>query len=94
MSNHLEEAGESYWQHFRYASLLGLRLMGIAVYIIAHAIFPSWKRFDNQVLPFIEQVKRELVVRQMRVVHHRLTKRLENRLRNNIVDDSIPTDDL
>lgn len=88
MSSHLEEAGETYWEHFRYAVGLGWRLGKASASIVIHAIFPDWKRFDNQVLPLIEQIKKELVVRQMNVVHHRLTKRVEKRIQQNLVDDT------
>ena len=88
MSNHLEESGETYWEHFRYASGLGWRLWKTSMKILIHAVLPNWKKFDNQVLPVIEQIKKELVVRQMNVVHHRLTKRVEDRIKHNIVDDT------
>ena len=93
-NKHLDESGESYWEHFRYASTLGLRLARTSVYILIHAVFPEWKRFDNAVLPFLEEAKKELVVRQMRTVHYRLTKRLEKRLRENLVEEDSLTDDL
>jgi hypothetical protein len=38
---HLSEAGESYWQHFRFAAGVGLMLLAAAVACIIHALVPG-----------------------------------------------------
>ena len=38
---HLRQAGESYWQHFRYATTFGLLAMAAGIAAILHAFIPA-----------------------------------------------------
>ena len=42
-TKHPSEVGESYWEHFKVASGLSLRLAASAVTQILHAVFPFFK---------------------------------------------------
>ena len=40
--SHLNEAGETYWQHFRFAGQFGIVMILVGLCIIVHAIVPQW----------------------------------------------------
>ena len=39
--NHLREAGESYWEHLRFAALVGTMLLAAGVACLVHALVPA-----------------------------------------------------
>jgi hypothetical protein len=39
---HLEDAGESYWEHFRFALVVGALALGAGVACVIHAIVPAF----------------------------------------------------
>lgn len=38
---HLQAAGESYWQHFRFATTFGLLAMAAGIAALIHAVIPA-----------------------------------------------------
>ena len=51
-TKHPEEAGETYWQHFRFTVVMGARFLFIGVIIVVHGIFPFTfiRTASNQVM--------------------------------------------
>lgn len=48
---HLDEVGETYWQHFAFAARIGLILFITSFLIVLHAIFPfMFKRTGSEVI--------------------------------------------
>lgn len=43
--SHLNEIGESYWQHWKFAAQLGLVMILVGLCVIVHAFVPRW--FEN-----------------------------------------------
>lgn len=38
---HLDEVGETYWQHFKFAAGMGLLLFITGILVLIHAVFPD-----------------------------------------------------
>lgn len=38
---HLDDVNETYWQHFKFASRIGLILIRAGMLVIIHAIYPN-----------------------------------------------------
>jgi hypothetical protein len=44
---HLKEAGKSYWEHFKFAFIVGFILIYAGITSIVHAIFPCFFQFTS-----------------------------------------------
>jgi len=75
VSKHCESNGESYWQHMRFALGLAWDLWKMSVSMVVHAIVPDWERFDDRIMPFLNETKKTLMVRQMAALHSRLMEK-------------------
>lgn len=48
---HLDEVGETYWQHFKFAASIGLVMLIAGFLVVLHAIFPfAFKRTGSEVI--------------------------------------------
>jgi len=59
---HPESIGETYWQHLRFASFSGLRLVIAGVACIIHSIFPIF--FEKVASNTIEKLSQEIAARK------------------------------
>lgn len=51
---HLDDVGETYWQHFRFAFRIGLIFLITGVLVIAHAIYPNaFKNVGSNVVNYL-----------------------------------------
>ena len=39
--SHLEDIGETYWEHFRFAAQFGLVLVLVGLAVVVHAVLPG-----------------------------------------------------
>ena len=77
---HYHLTGETYRQHLWFAFKLSLHFIKMGVALMIHAAFPNWKRFDNRLKPFSEDLQKTVVTREMMTVHTKLSQRVEERL--------------
>lgn len=77
-TRHPEETGETYWQHFRFTGLMGLRFLFIGFIIIIHGIFPFTfvRTASNQVMKAyrimrnrVPKAQKEMMERQEHEYH-------------------------
>ena len=57
---HVEEAGETYWQHAKFAFGLAWSLMKMSWVMVLHGLFPEWKRHDGRIGPFADDLKKTI----------------------------------
>ena len=89
---HVEEAGETYWQHAKFAFGLARSLMGMGWVMAMHGLFPEWKRFDDRIGPFTDDLKKTITTRQLQLVHRSLVRKaVEEERAVRSKEDNAPT---
>lgn len=76
-TKHTELVGETYWQHFQFAFGAGVRLIHMGLIMMTHALLPEWRRYDDRIMPFVKDLRKQLMVREMTAAHHRLLKEVD-----------------
>jgi hypothetical protein len=57
---HLDDVNETYWQHFKFASMTGLVLIIAGVLVIVHAIYPNiCKSVGSDVIRHLHKILEE-----------------------------------
>jgi hypothetical protein len=61
-THHPHSIKETYPEHFRYASLMGLRLIGAGIAAVIHSICPFW--FENTASETVKAIGDEMAARK------------------------------
>ena len=85
-TEHTELADETYWEHLKFAWKTGYGLVRMGFIMFVHGLLPEWKRFDGHIMPFFDDLQKQLTVRKLKVAHALLMKRMLDSIAKDIKD--------